>query len=97
MKLHVSKRIVAANVVGLAVIAGGLALAQRPKENVSPAHHPNIAAAQKLSEEAYQKLIAAQQANEWDMAGHAQKAKNLLEQANNQMKMAAQAANRNAK
>ena len=95
MQLQLSTKIITLNVVGLAVIAGGLALAQRPKENVNPAHHPNIAAAQKLSEEAYQKLIAAQQANEWDMAGHAQKAKNLLEQANNQMKMAATAANRN--
>ena len=32
-----------------------------------------------LSDEAYAKIVAAQQANEWDMDGHAQKAKELLE------------------
>jgi hypothetical protein len=42
-------------------------------------------------------VVDAQQANEWDMQGHAQKAKELLDQANNELKMAAQAANRNAK
>ena len=40
---------------------------------------------------------AAQQANEWDMQGHAQKAKDLLDQVNNELKAAAQAANKNAK
>lgn len=39
----------------------------------------------------------AQKANEWDMQGHAQKAKDLLDQANSELKLAAQAANRNAK
>jgi hypothetical protein len=50
-----------------------------------------------LSENAYNKIIAAQQDNEWDMQGHAQKAKGLLEQANAELKAAAQAANKNAK
>jgi len=38
--------------------------------------------------------VAAQRANEWDMGGHAQKAKDLLEQVNNELKQAAEAANR---
>ncbi len=97
MKVLSSNRLLAANVLGLSLIAGGLALAQRPKQDVSPGRHPNIAAAQRLSEQAYQKLIAAQEANEWDMQGHAQKAKNLLSEANNEMKQAAEAANRNHK
>ena len=42
-------------------------------------------------------VTAAQQANEWDMAGHAQKAKDLLDQVNSELKLAAQAANKNAK
>jgi len=50
-----------------------------------------------LSEQAYNKIIAAQEANEWDMQGHAQKAKELLEQANQQLKLAAEAANKNHK
>jgi len=40
---------------------------------------------------------AAQQTNEWDINGHAQKAKNLLDQVNNQLKLAAEAANANKK
>jgi len=37
--------------------------------------------------------VAAQEANEFDMQGHAQKAKNLLDQANTQLKAAARSAN----
>ena len=75
------------------LVIGGISVAQKPKQNVSAAKHPNLAAAQQLSEQAYEKIIAAQQANEWDMQGHAQQAKNLLEKVNNQLKLAAEAAN----
>jgi len=81
---------------GFALIVGGYAFAQ-PKENISKGRHPNLAAAQRLSEQAYQRIVAAQEANEFDMAGHAQRAKGLLEQANNELKQAALAANRNKK
>jgi F0F1-type ATP synthase membrane subunit b/b' len=73
------------------------AFAQKPAQNVSPNRHPNLAAAQKFSTDAYEKIVAAQKANEWDMKGHAQKAKELLEQVNNELKQAAQAANEKAK
>jgi hypothetical protein len=73
-------------------LAGTLALAQ-PARNVSGARHPNLAAAQRLSQQAFEKLVAAQQANEWDLGGHAQKAKELLEQANREIKQAAETAN----
>jgi hypothetical protein len=79
-----------------AVLMAGLALAQ-PKQNVSGGRHPNLAAAQRLSRQAWQKVVDAQQANEWDMQGHAQKAKELLDQVNNELKQAAEAANRNKK
>ena len=75
---------------------GSFALGQ-PKQNVGARRHPNLAAAQRMTENAYNKIIAAQQANEWDMQGHAQKAKSLLEQANTELKAAALAANKNAK
>jgi hypothetical protein len=77
------------------LLTGGLLIAQRPKDNVSAGRHPNLAAAQRLSSQAYEKIIAAQQANEWDMQGHAAKAKNLLDEVNNELKQAAGAANRN--
>ena len=41
-------------------------------------HHPNIAAAQEFCNHAIEKISAAQVANEFDMRGHAQKAKELL-------------------
>jgi hypothetical protein len=73
----------------------GAAMA-KPKVDVSAKKHPNIAAAQKLAQQAYDKVVAAQKANEYDMDGHAQKAKDLLEQVNAELKLAAEAANANA-
>lgn len=95
-KIHPMKtRIVSAFLGGLLTI-GAVALAQ-PKRNINAGRHPNLAAAQRLSQQAYEKIVAAQQANEWDMAGHAQKAKELLDQVNNELRQAATAANKNAK
>jgi len=92
-----SKRF-AAVVLTSILLSTGLVMAQKgkPAVNVSAKRHPNLEAAQRLSADAYQKIIAAQKANEWDMEGHAQKAKSLLEQANQELKMAAEAANQNA-
>jgi hypothetical protein len=84
-------------VLGAALVGGGLAVAQKPVDNVSGKKHPNLAAAQRLSTEAFEKITAAQQANEWDMDGHAAKAKELLDQVNKELKQAAEAANKNKK
>jgi hypothetical protein len=78
----------------LLLLVTGVAIAQHPKDNISAGRHPNLNAAQRLSRQAWEKIVAAQEANEWDMAGHAQKAKNLLDQVNNELKQAAEAANR---
>jgi hypothetical protein len=72
----------------------GLALAKEPAKNVSIAKHPNLAAAQKLVAQAFEKLETAQKANEYDMDGHAQKARELLQTANDEIKLAAEAANK---
>jgi F0F1-type ATP synthase membrane subunit b/b' len=80
--------------VAALTLATTAAFAAPPAQNVSGEKHPNIAAAQHLTDKAYQKIVAAQQANEWDMDGHAAKAKELLDQANNELKQAAEAANR---
>jgi hypothetical protein len=77
------------------LILTGVAFAQRPKENVNPGRHPNLAAAQRHCQDAFDRIVAAQKANEWDMNGHAQRAKDLLEKANGEIKEAAQAANQN--
>lgn len=85
----------AAALAAFLFVPGNVSLAQRPKENIAPGRHPNLAAAQRLSEQAWQRIVSAQEANEWDMQGHAQKAKNLLDEANKELKLAAEAANRN--
>ncbi|MDE2136449.1 MAG: hypothetical protein KGJ68_03365 [Gammaproteobacteria bacterium] len=70
------------------------AFAAPPVEDISGRRHPNLAAAQDLAHRAWERITAAQKANEWDMDGHAAKAKELLDQVNNELKMAAEAANK---
>jgi hypothetical protein len=76
-------------------LLGCTAMAQRPRQNISPARHPNLAAAQRFTLQAYEKISAAQKANEWDLGGHARKAKELLEQADRELKLAAEVSNAN--
>jgi len=76
-------------VAGLALLLTGAAIGQK----VSPGRHPNLAAAQNHIGMALNKISAAQAANEWDMNGHAAKAKQLLEQADSEIKQAAETAN----
>jgi PBP1b-binding outer membrane lipoprotein LpoB len=90
------KKALASMVLGTALLLAGAAQATKPAQNVSPKRHPNLAAAQNLSAQAFEKIGAAQKANEWDMQGHAAKAKELLEQVNHELKLAAEAANANA-
>lgn len=89
-----TKNRVFAYILGLLLLIGIAAVAQRPEKDISRRRHPNLEAAQNLSRQAYDKISAAQRANEWDMEGHAQKAKNLLEDVNRELKMAAETANR---
>ena len=80
----------------LSLLCTGLVFAQKkPVENISGRRHPNLAAAQRLVDQAFNKITAAQEANEFDMDGHAKKAKELLDQANQELKRAAEAANAN--
>jgi hypothetical protein len=73
----------------------GLALADDRPPQKTPGkgiHHPNLSSAHKLTLQAFAKLEAAQQANEYDLGGHAAKAKALLKQAGEEIKLATQAA-----
>lgn len=81
-------------VIAISILLAGVTFAQRPPENVSPRRHPNLAAAQRLVEQAFNRINDAQRANEWDLGGHAEKAKRLLDQANAELKQAAEASNR---
>jgi hypothetical protein len=91
------------SMLGIAMLCGSLLYAQKPgtppppAENISPKTHPNLAAAQRLCYNAYEKITAAQQANEWDLDGHAAKAKELLDQASKELKESAMASNKEHK
>ncbi len=56
-----------------------------------------LSATLRLPKQAFERISEAQQANEFDMDGHASKAKDLLQQANEQLRTAANYANSNHK
>ncbi len=86
---------VLAPVIGSLLLIGSVATGQAPVKNISKAAHPNLARAQMQSANAYKSVMMAQEANEFDLAGHAQKAKTLLEQVNSELKLAAEQSNKN--
>jgi hypothetical protein len=80
-------------VLTLALLCTGFAFAQH--KNISPKRHPNLAAAQRLTDQAINKVTTAQDANEWDLAGHAKHAKQLLDEATEELKKSAEISNIN--
>lgn len=94
------KKISAIAVLGLMTMMPGLMNAappvqKKPVRNISCQKHPNLCRAQKQTDNAFNSITAAQQANEFDLAGHAAKAKELLDQANKELKQAAEVSNIN--
>ena len=89
------KNLIVTGTMAVALLCAGIAIAQKPVENVSAKRHPNLSEAQHLSQKAFEKITAAQVANEFDMEGHAAKAKDLLDQVNQELKQAAGNANKN--
>jgi len=76
------------------VLFCGLALAQdTPVVNIDKQLHPNLFQAQTLVLQANQYIALAQKDNAYDMQGHAEKARQFLVQANQELKAAAEAAN----
>lgn len=93
------QNLILGSMLSVGLLFGSLVYAQMkpPVDNVSEKRHPNLAAAQHLCDKAFEKISAAQQANEFDMGGHAAKAKELLDQASREIKQAAVAANKEHK
>ena len=77
-------------VVGLTLALMGVAFAQRPETDIDAKRHPNLADAQHHVAEAYGKITEAQQFYKDKLGGHAEKAIQLLEQANHELKEAAE-------
>ena len=61
--------------------------------DINAQNHPNLAEAQKHIVEANRYLNMAQKDNRYDMKDHAEKARQLLQQANQEIKAAANTAN----
>lgn len=78
--------------VGL-LCAGIAAYAQQPAQNIDPRRHGNLAAAQASIEQAYNDTVRAQQANQGQLGGHGERAKELLREAANELKAAAMTLN----
>ena len=81
----------------IAVVAIGMMLGAGAWAAGAFAKHPNLAAAHKHLLQAEEKITAAQKANEFDMEGHAAKAKELISQAQAELEEAGKAATTNKK
>ena len=77
-----------------ALLLCGATLAQEPVVDIDASMHPHLAAAQRDVVEANRAVAEAQKDNKWDMHGHAEKARQLLVEVNNELKAAALTANK---
>jgi hypothetical protein len=75
------------------VLAAAAAGAQEPQQDIDPARHGNLADAQNLVRDAFDRVSAAQAANNSQLGGHAARAKELMREANEEIKLAAIVAN----
>jgi hypothetical protein len=85
-----TKRIRVLTAILAAVLCCGLTLAQEPVVNIDKSKHSNLAEAQRLVAEANRYIVDAQKVNKSQMGGHATKARQLLVQANQELKAAAE-------
>ena len=86
-------------VAGVTMFAGLGSLvivAQTPNVNIGN-RHGNLRAAQQSIVQAYQQIEAAQNANNYNLGGHADRAKVLLRQADEELRLAADSANHNGR
>jgi len=78
--------------VCLALASRAIMFAQGPVVNIGR-RHGNLQAAQQYIVSAYQRIENAQRANDGQLGGHAQRAKDLLTQADEELRLAANVAN----
>ena len=88
LKVH---RIVLSSVFSAILFASGVVVGQ---ETVDPRVHPHLAEAQKMIAGAIGQIDTAQAAWKDKLGGHAQRAKELLQQADGELKQAAEYANK---
>lgn len=88
----IKKDMLIGTAMGLILGCSGAIFAQAPGVNVGD-RHGNLRAAQQYIQAAWQRVDAAQGANHYELGGHAGRAKDLLSQADEEIKLAAMTAN----
>lgn len=81
-------------IAALTALLACTAVGGPPQLDVDPARHGNLAAAQQLVLNAYNRVSDAQVANDYQLGGHAARAKQLLSEASAEIAMSAEVANR---
>ena len=83
------RKIITRTVLAFATCCLVAAAAQQPVTSIDPQRHGNLAAAQDSIVQAYTRIEDAQHDNHGHLGSHAQKAKALLTQANDELRLAA--------
>jgi hypothetical protein len=91
------RNVMVGSFLGAALLCVGIVFAQKPPFQDVPGLHPDIAIAQRLCEQASQRIDSALRTHEWDLDGHAAKAKDLLDQASRELTLAEHSDIRNHK
>lgn len=81
-------------IAALTALVACAAVSGPPQLDIDPARHGNLAAAQQLVLNAYNRVTDAQVANDYQLGGHAARAKQLLSEASAEISMSAETANR---
>ena len=84
-----TKNIVLSSALAGVLVCAGIAVAQAPSENIDPHRYGNLADAQHHIVEAYQKIGEAERENKDQLGGHAEKAQQLLSDADRELRAAA--------
>ena len=87
------KKFICSFVLLTTLASGWLMFGQAPVVNIGRNRHENLWNPHQNIVAAYQYIESAQQSNNYELGGHAQKAKDLLTQADEELKLAAKSAN----
>ncbi|MFY9939853.1 MAG: hypothetical protein WAK33_23415 [Silvibacterium sp.] len=90
--MMIKKDMLIGTALGLILGCSGAVFAQAPVVNIGD-RHGNLRAAQQSIVSAWQKIDEAQQDNHYQLGGHAGRAKELLVQADEELRLAANTAN----
>lgn len=80
---------VAGGILSAVLACPGVLAAQQPTVDIDTDGHGNLSSAQEYVSMAWQRIDRAQKVNNYDMGGHAARAKELLEQADAEIRAAA--------